>query len=270
MKALTLPAPLTEAIYRLKLALLATLTGLLLLISLNSRAAYHAWDINEIYSNADGTVQFIELRALGSGQQFMNNAVTLRATNSTVTNIFVCNSNLPADTFGRFCIIGTSNLTTAPGGVRPDYFIPPNFIPRPNAPGNGAVLFLPNGFPGNNVAAVYSTLPTNGDGAVVRSGASFVVAPTNSPRNFNQQSNVVVPVKFLTANRTDTNFVFTFRTATGVNGSAGPNYAIEASGGGFAPASWAVATNRPGNGTTQSVAIPIVAGTNQFFRLRVP
>ncbi len=239
------------------------------LTTLISRGAYHLWDINEIYSNADGSVQFIELRALGSGQQFMNNVVIIQATNSTVTNIFVCNSNLPADTFNRTCIIGTANLASVPGGVSPDYVIPPGFIPRPNAPGNGGVLFLPAGFPINNVAAVYSNLPGDGDSGIVRSGGSFVVAPTNSPRNFFFQSNVIVPMKFLAANRTDTNFVMSFRTATGVNGGAGPNYAVEATGA-VAPASWAVATNRPGNGTTQAVAIPIIAGTNQFFRLRVP
>lgn len=247
----------------------ASLLVLFLFGSSAGRAAYHAWDINEIYSNPDGTVQFIELRALGGSQQFMNNAVTIRATNSTVTNIFVCNSNLPADTFGRFCIIGTSNLTSVPGGVRPDFFIPPNFIPQANGPGSAAVLFLPNSFPANNVAAVYANLPQNGDAAIIRSGASFITVTTNSPRNFNQQSNVVVPVKFLAANQTDTNFVVTFRTATGVNGSAGPNYAVEGTGA-FGPASWSAITNFTGSGVTQAVAIPITAGTNQFFRLRVP
>lgn len=242
---------------------------LLLLAASNGRAAYHAWDINEIYSNPDGTVQFIELRALGGSQQFMNNAVTIRATNSTVTNIFVCNSNLPADTLGRFCIIGTSNLTTAPGGVRPDFFIPPNFIPQTNGFGSAAVLFLPNSFPANIVAAVYTNLPKNGDAAIIRSGANFITVATNSPRNFNQQSNVIVPVKFLAANKTDTNFVVSFRTATGVNGSAGPNYAVEGTGA-FGPASWSAVTNFIGGGVTQTVAIPITAGTNQFFRLRVP
>src|SRR5436189_6221925 len=27
------------------------------------QAAFHLWDVNEVYSSADGTVQFIELRA---------------------------------------------------------------------------------------------------------------------------------------------------------------------------------------------------------------
>lgn len=236
----------------------------------SARAGYHAWDINEIYSNADGSVQFIELRALSGGQQFMSGTVVMRATNSFVTNIFVCNSNLPADTSGRTCIFGTTNLASVPGGLVPNYIIPPNFIPPAAAPGNGAVLFLPNGFLGNNVAAVYSSLPTNGDSAIIRSGGSFVVVPTNSPRNFALQSNTIVPVKILAANKTDTNFLVSFRTATGVNGSAGPNYAVEGTGA-FSPPNWSSATNVTGNGATQTIAFTLDSGaTNRFFRLRVP
>jgi hypothetical protein len=36
------------------------------------QAAFHLWTMGEVYSNADGTVQFLELNALSGGQQFMS------------------------------------------------------------------------------------------------------------------------------------------------------------------------------------------------------
>jgi hypothetical protein len=57
-------------------------------------------------------------------------------------------------------------------------------------------------------------------------GSSLAVA-TNSPKNFSDQANSIVPVRFDSAHFAGTNFVMTFRTATGANGSAGPTYTIE-------------------------------------------
>jgi len=54
------------------------LCAIALLVSAGTaRAAFHLWQVNEIYSNADGTVQFIELIALAGGQQNHEAAVDL-------------------------------------------------------------------------------------------------------------------------------------------------------------------------------------------------
>ena len=49
----------------------------LLLIS-PAFATFHFWEINEVYSNADGTVQYIELFTTSNNQQFTS-GTTIRA-----------------------------------------------------------------------------------------------------------------------------------------------------------------------------------------------
>ena len=85
----------------------------------------------------------------------------------------------------------------------------------------------------------------------------------------NDQSNTIVPVKFLSANRIDTNFVMSFRTATGPNGSAGPNYGVEFKNE-VTNGSWTTLSNIAGNGTTKSVSNAVACSPQRLFRLRVP
>ena len=40
--------------------------ALLIVFSIPAHAAFHLWQITKAYSNADGTVQFIELTAFGT------------------------------------------------------------------------------------------------------------------------------------------------------------------------------------------------------------
>src|SRR2546430_8980847 len=91
-------------------------TGAALLLSAGAaRAAYHLWDVNEVYSSADGTVQFIELRAILGGQQSLGTfSATIRSTNSSGINVFTFPTNLPGDTASKTCILGTSNLASVP------------------------------------------------------------------------------------------------------------------------------------------------------------
>src|SRR5205085_11723712 len=73
------------------------------------------------------------------------------------------------------------------------------------------------------VPAAYTNLPTDGDLSLLRtgSGSDFATTATNSPKNFKDQFNIIIPVKFASANAAGTNFVMNFRTATGTNGLAG-------------------------------------------------
>lgn len=250
-----------------------TLSGRLLFITLtllataqSAFAPYHAWDIGEIYSSADGTVQFVELRASSSGQQNFANVITIQTTNSLGTNSFLCATNLPGDSGGKTCIIGTSNLATVPGGVIPNYIVPANFIRPAVAGGNATVVFIPSGF--SRVTALYTNLPTDGDSALFKSGSSVFAVPTNSPKNFAGQSNTIVPVKFLAATRGTNSVGVSFRTATGVNGSTGPNYALQGNDT-FGTANWITISNVTGDGTTKTVSLS-PTGAVQVFRLKSP
>src|SRR6185295_9655748 len=95
------------------LSLLAGACGAMLLSPNVARAAFHLWDVNEVYSSGDGTVQFIELRDISTsgGQQNLGSfGATIRSTNSSGANTFTFPTNLPGDSFNKTCILGTSNL----------------------------------------------------------------------------------------------------------------------------------------------------------------
>ena len=82
--------------------------AILLLAAGNAQAAFHLWRIDEIYSNASGTIQYIEMTALTGGQQFLN-GITLTSTSGT-TNTFTFPSNLPGDTTGKKMLLATSGF----------------------------------------------------------------------------------------------------------------------------------------------------------------
>jgi hypothetical protein len=67
----------------------------------------------------------------------------------------------------------------------------------------------------------------------------------------------------------DTNFVMTFRTATGVNGAGGPTYTIEYKNS-LADVSWTPLTTVLGDGATHSVSNATASAAQQLFRLNVP
>jgi len=110
---------------RAALALIAVVAGL------PASATFHLWQMNELYSNADGSVQFLELTALEGGQQFVQ-FHTLKAG----SNSFTFPANLPGDTAGHRMLIGTQSFA-ALGIVTPDYIVPNGFFPV----GGGTINF---------------------------------------------------------------------------------------------------------------------------------
>jgi hypothetical protein len=99
------------------------------LIATAALATFHTWQIAELYSSADGTVQFIELfeAANSNGQdQLMGRALT--STQGATTRTFTFPSNLPnASTASKRMLIATSGFA-ALGVVTPDYTVPTPFL----------------------------------------------------------------------------------------------------------------------------------------------
>lgn len=101
-----------------------------------ARASFHLWIVNEVYSNADGTVQFIEFTTeFGNQTALANQKITASlAGQPTKTNTLP--SNLPAYTASaanpKFFLVATPGFASLPGGVTPDYVMPTNFLYRPN------------------------------------------------------------------------------------------------------------------------------------------
>ena len=150
-------------------------------ISAAANATFHLWRITQLYSNADRTVQFMELTALAGGQQFIAGH-TITSSQGATTLSYTFPTSLPGDsadsmdgylgtstTFKSF-LIGTQGFA-AMGVVAPDYVVPNGFLFTVNGTVNYAE--------GSDVLT-YTALPTDGSQALLRDGTTS----PNSPRNF--------------------------------------------------------------------------------------
>ncbi len=93
-----------------------------------ARADFHKWEIAEVFTNADGTVQFIEFFTDDLDPQHL---LASEETVSIVTNgqTFVFPTDLPGPQTGdRRMLIGTPAFAALPGAPTPDYTIPANFF----------------------------------------------------------------------------------------------------------------------------------------------
>ncbi len=135
-------------------------------------ANFHLWAFSELFSSADGKVQFVEMRALTAGQQFLTG-------HSLVANghVFEFPHDLPGDTGGHSMLIATQSFA-ALGVVTPDYVVPDNFF----ALGSGSIVFG-EGAAGWN----YAGLPSDGSTSLNFDGSTA----RNSPKNFGGQTGTV-------------------------------------------------------------------------------
>ena len=144
------------------------------MIATPARAAFHLWNLQELYSNSSGTLQFIELFTTSNTQTNFSVVRSIAVSNvgATLTNTFnLPIGNLTAPTANRSLLFGTAGLQAA-GGPVPDYIIPNNFL----FTGGGSVAFF-----GANSGA-YTALPTNGIASRIwTSGLNNTI---NSPTNY--------------------------------------------------------------------------------------
>lgn len=84
--------------------------------------------IQEVYSNANGTVQFVEFYTTGFSELFLTGVQLQLQVSGTPVNSFTFPSDLPGDTTAdRTFLAATANFITL-YGITPDYIIPPNFL----------------------------------------------------------------------------------------------------------------------------------------------
>ena len=122
------------------------------------------FEIAQVYSNADGAVQFVVIHDRGSTDCDAGEdrwaGVALVSTGPGPQRTFVFPTNLPScETSTRHMLIATEGFA-ALGLVSPDYVIPNGFLQIPN----GAV-----GFAGVSLVT-YTALPTDGVNALYRDG----------------------------------------------------------------------------------------------------
>jgi hypothetical protein len=161
---------------------------LALVASSPARAANHFWHISEVYSNADGSVQFIEMHNDFGGEGFIAN-LTLEARNAgaTQTHTFTFSDNTDDlfETADKHVLIATDGFGSLPGAVAPDFMLPAGF------------LFIDGGsldYPASGDSISYAAMPTDGTTSLTRDLSSHALGPAlNSPTNFAGQSGSVVP-----------------------------------------------------------------------------
>ena len=109
------------------LAVWSTLLALLLLPSL-ARASFHQAQIGEVMTSygGDPTVQFVEIRMLGLGQNLVSNTVlaAFDANGNYSADVLVVPSNVSNSAAGVTWLMGTAAFQTA-SGLAPDFTIPP-------------------------------------------------------------------------------------------------------------------------------------------------
>jgi hypothetical protein len=137
------------------------------LLAAPAHASFHLYQIVEIYSSADGTVQYIELFEPANSLQGQNFLAGHTVT-STGAASFSIPTNLPnTNTAGTHVLFATQGFANL-GIVTPDYIIPAGFI----AVAGGTVNYA------GVDSVTFNALPAGG-GAINRSGGSVTPAPTN-------------------------------------------------------------------------------------------
>lgn len=171
---------------------LCTVFVALLALSLfnsSALAGSHLWRFNEIFSNADGTIQFVELKeSMGANNETFigNKDITSAATGHS----FIFPSNLPCSncTANKHLLLATQSFADLPGAPTPDFIIPEGILPLFATDSDTLTYWT------YTLATwSYEGVPTDGINSLNHGESSDTIA-VNSPTNFNDESgSVVVP-----------------------------------------------------------------------------
>ena len=134
-------------------------------------AGIHTWDVREVFSNADGTVQFVELyEANGTaGEVGVGNGTISSTTQSHTWS----NGAVASPTTNKSYLIATQSFADLPGAPTPDVIIPAGKIPFFNVAGDTVAFGGFDSWP-------FGAVPTNGTDSLDRLSG---VGP-NSPKNY--------------------------------------------------------------------------------------
>jgi len=141
-----------------------------------AHATFHSWEINELFSNADGSIQFIELfesKGDNDSDLLATDNAQLSSTDGIITNLMASfPDDLPSTlTADKFFLIATTGFAGLDGAVTPDYILPDEFL----FTGGGTVDF------GLDVSMItHGVLPIDGILSFNADGSTG----TNSPTNF--------------------------------------------------------------------------------------
>ena len=106
-------------------------------------AAFHLFRINEVYSSADGTVQFVELKeATGSDFESFWMGQALTSTQGATLRTFIFPGNLPSTSTASKSVLVATPAFAAAAGISPDFVVPAPFL----FPGGGTINYSGGNF----------------------------------------------------------------------------------------------------------------------------
>ena len=155
-------------------ALLPTsLFSAFLLVAPIASAGIHTWDVKEVFSNASGTIQYVELieRQLTGGAEINvgNSSITSAAKSHTWAN-----GQVAPPTATKSYLIASATFAALPNAPTPDVIIPVGKMPFFNPAGDTIT------FAGGIDSFTFGAVPTNGINSLDRDTGVGV----NSPRNY--------------------------------------------------------------------------------------
>jgi len=166
----------------MKHRIMASIAALSIVAASAARAEYHTFQIEQIFSNADGTVQFVVMH-----EMFGQNGENFWMGNQLVSNYgmssqaYTFNKNLPGGTPAYGYGMGTPSPTAnkrvliatqgfaALGIVTPDFVVPNGFLPI----GGGTLNYA------GVDSMTFAALPTDGVTAINRNGQMIQNLATN-------------------------------------------------------------------------------------------
>ena len=141
--------------------------GLLLALTSAARAAVPSFQIDQVFSNADGSVQYVILHeSAGQNGQNAFKGLTLTATQGARATTFTFPADLPSATTSRKSVlIATAGYVALAAtqaefaAAPPDYVIPVRFLPTAGGTLDfaGADTFSYDALPGDGISALYRT-----------------------------------------------------------------------------------------------------------------
>jgi hypothetical protein len=138
-------------------------------------AFFHTYEVEQVYSNFDGTIQFVTLITTFNGENFSMGEPFTSTDLAGSTKTYTFDKNLPSSaTAGKHVLIATQSFA-AMGVVTPDFTIPDHFIPT----GGGTV-----GTRFSTMSYRAGQLPIDGVNALPRASAEpRRISPANRYRS---------------------------------------------------------------------------------------
>lgn len=157
---------------RLARLLSTGIVAVLVLIAASfASAGIHTWDVREVYSNASGSIQYIELFDAGAGGN--ETGVGNGSLTSTGQSHNWTNGAVAPPTNGKSYLIASASFAALPGAPTPDVIIPANKVPFFNVTGDTV------GFAGVD-SWTFGPVPTNGTDSLNR----ITGVGANTPKNY--------------------------------------------------------------------------------------